>query len=194
MRDHVFVSRLGTFIDTFVKQKRASGYPYQSSAGILYHFDRLVAEKFPQEATITREICSAWIQLKPGEHPNRLLRRVTPVRQLAKYMKGLGCNVYVIPGHIPNKQVKYEAHIYTYTELKAFFNAIDKCVPSPFSPTRRYVIPGSSYALLLRTAFFRGASPQNRGRRSQERKNHHPAIQRMESQDRIYEPGLARGM
>lgn len=141
MRDHVFVSRLGTFIDTFVKQKRASGYPYQSSAGILYHFDRLVAEKFPQEATITREICSAWIQLKPGEHPNRLLRRVTPVRQLAKYMKGLGCNVYVIPGHIPNKQVKYEAHIYTYTELKAFFNAIDKCVPSPFSPTRRYVIP-----------------------------------------------------
>ena len=61
------------------------------------------------------------------------------MRQLAKYMKGLGCNVYVIPGI--DKQVKYEAHIYTYTELKAFFNAIDKCVPSPFSPTRRYVIP-----------------------------------------------------
>lgn len=141
MTDYAFISRLGTFIDAFIRQKRASGYPYQSSARILYHFDRLVAEKFPGETTITREICTVWIQSKPGEHPNGLLRRVTPVRQLGKYMKGLGCDAYVILGHIPNKQVKYEAHIYTDTELKAFFNSIDECPPSPFSPTRRYVIP-----------------------------------------------------
>ena len=94
-----------------------------------------------KETTITKEICTVWIQSKPGEHPNGLLRRVTPVRQLGKYMKGLGCDAYVIPGHIPNKQVKYEAHIYTVNELKSFFNAIDECTPSPFSPTRRYVIP-----------------------------------------------------
>lgn len=140
MMDYIFISRLGTFIDTFIRQKRASGYPYQSSARHLYHFDRLAAEKFPEETTITREMCTVWIQSKPG-HPNGLLRRVTPVRQLGKYMKGIGCDAYVIPGHIPNKQVKYEAHIYTDTELKAFFRSIDKCPPSPFSLTRRYVIP-----------------------------------------------------
>ncbi|MFA5384785.1 MAG: hypothetical protein WC364_09010 [Eubacteriales bacterium] len=141
MTDYTFKSLLGTCIKDFISQKRASGYPYQSSARILYHFDLLAAEKFPGESTITREMCSAWIHSKPGEHPNGLLRRVTPVRQLGKYMKGLGYDVYIIPGHIPDKQVKYEAHIYTAAELKSFFNAIDHCPPSPFSPTRKYVIP-----------------------------------------------------
>ena len=141
MTDYIFISRIGTFVHAFIRQKRASGYPYQSSARLLYHFDRLAAEMFPEETTITREICTVWIHSKPGEHPNGLLRRVTPIRQLGKYMKGIGCDVYIIPGHIPNKQIKYEAHIYTDTELKAFFNAIDGCLPSPFSPTRRYVIP-----------------------------------------------------
>lgn len=141
MTDYTFKSLLGICIKDFIGQKRASGYPYQSSARILLHFDLLAAEKFPRESTITREMCSAWIQSKSGEHPNGLLRRVTPVRQLGKYMKGLGYDVYVIPGHIPDRQVKYEAHIYTTAELKSFFNAIDRCPPSPFSPTRRYVIP-----------------------------------------------------
>lgn len=141
MTDYTFKSCLGTCIEDFISQKRASGYPYRSSARILHYFDLFATERFPGESTITREMCSAWLKSKPGEHPNGLLRRVTPLRQLSKYMKGLGYDVYVIPGHIPDKQVRYEAHIYTATELKAFFNAIDHCHPSPFSPTRRYVIP-----------------------------------------------------
>ncbi|MDD4495160.1 MAG: tyrosine-type recombinase/integrase [Eubacteriales bacterium] len=141
MTDYTFASGLGACIKDFIIQKRAAGYPYRSSARILHHFDLFAAEKFPQERTITREMCSAWLRSRPGEHPNGLLRRITPVRQLGKYMKGLGYDAYVIPGHIPDKQIKYEAHIYTAAELKAFFNAIDDCRPSPFSPTRRYVIP-----------------------------------------------------
>lgn len=86
-------------------------------------------------------MCNAWIDASPGEHPNGLQRRLTPVRQLGKYMNGLGQNAYILPGHIPNKQLKYEAHVYTQRELKAFFKAIDQCPPSPFSPTRQYVIP-----------------------------------------------------
>ncbi|MBA1336208.1 MAG: Integrase/recombinase, RitB [Firmicutes bacterium] len=141
MVDYEFNSLLGPFIDAFIRQKQASGYPYKSSARILHHFDLHAADKFPEETTITREMCASWIYLKPDEHPNGLLRRVTPVRQLGKYMNGLGCDAYVIPGHVPDKQVKYEAHIYTDAELKAFFNAIDHCPASPFSPTRKYVIP-----------------------------------------------------
>jgi len=141
MIDHTFKSLLGDCIDSFISQKRILGYPYQESARILRHFDLLAAEKFPSERTITKEMCNAWLQAKPGEHPNSLLRRITPVRQLSKYMKGLGYDVYTIPNHIPAKRVKYEAHIYTVVELKAFFNAIDHCPTSPFSPTRRYVIP-----------------------------------------------------
>jgi len=141
MTEYRFRSPLGACIQAFIAQKRASGYPYESSARILHHFDLLISEQFPDESTLTRGICAAWLQWNPGEHPNGLLRRVTPVRQLGKYMKGLGHNAYIIPGHIPDRQIKYEAHIYTNAELKAFFHAVDHCPPSPFSPTRRYVIP-----------------------------------------------------
>lgn len=139
--EHTYKSLLGPCIKDFISRKQTLGYPYLSSARILHRFDLLAAEKFPKEGTITREMCSAWIQLKPREHPNSLLRRVTPVRQLGKYMKGLGYDAYIIPDHIPNKQVKYEAHVYTVTELKAFFNTIDHCPYSPYSPTMKYVIP-----------------------------------------------------
>lgn len=141
MVNYEFNSLLGPFINSFIRQKQASGYPYESSARILHHFDLHAANKFSEETTITNEMCASWICLKPDEHPNGLLRRVTPVRQLGKYMNGLGCDAYVIPCHIPDKQIKYEAHIYTDAELKAFFYAIDHCPASPFSPTRKYVIP-----------------------------------------------------
>lgn len=141
MADLVFQSNLGDCIRGFIGQKRALGYPYQASGRLLYHFDALASQHFPKESTLTKEMCDAWINAKPSEHPNGLLRRVTPVRQLGKYMKGLGYDAYVIPSHIPSKQIKYEAHIYTPAELKAFFNAIDRCPSSVFSPTRRYVIP-----------------------------------------------------
>jgi len=141
MGNYQFKSLLGQDIESFISQKRASGYPYQSSARLLYNLDRLAHEKFPEESTLTKKICMEWIRLKPGEHPNGLLRRVTPVRQLGKYLNGLGRGAYIIPGHIPNKQIKYEAHIYTKAELKAFFASIDICPFSPFAPTRKYVIP-----------------------------------------------------
>jgi integrase len=141
MADYDFISGINGSIGTFIAQKRASGYPYDSSARILHHLDLLIAERFPQAATLTKEICDVWLDMKRGEHPNGLLRRVTPVRQLAKYMNGCGLEAYVIPGHIPNKQIKYEAHIYTEEELKAFFASVDGCPRSPYSPTRCYVIP-----------------------------------------------------
>ena len=141
MAEYTFKSLLGGCIADFILQKQASGYPYQSASRILHHFDLMAAEGFPYERNVTKEMCSLWMQMKPGEHPNGLLRRITPIRQLSKYLRGLGYDAYIIPGHIPAKQVKYEAHIYTATELRAFFAAIDKCPPSPFSPTRRYVIP-----------------------------------------------------
>lgn len=163
MTDYTFSSPIGSFIQRFVEQKRALGYPYCSSARLLHHLDILISERFPDAGTLTKEICTEWLNLKPGEHMNGLLRRISPVRQLGKYMNGLGCNAYIIPGHIPNKQIKYDAHIYTGVELKDFFNAVDLCQNSPFSPTRKYVVPvifrmlyccgmRSSEARLLKTA------------------------------------------
>jgi len=141
VNNYNFNSGIAEAIESFIQQKQAIGYPYQSSSRILSCFDSMLAREFPEATSITKEICERWLSYKPGEHPNGLQRRVTPVRQLGKYMNGIGIPSYILPGHIPDRQIRYEAHIYTEQEIEAFFRSIDNCPESVYSPVRRYVIP-----------------------------------------------------
>lgn len=129
------------YIEGLVEQKQLLGYPYHSSARILQYFDAYCNKHFPDEFTITRDIGIGWATLKENEHQNGLLRRITPIRQLAKYMNSVGVEAYIIPSKIPKKQIRYIPHIYTAPEMSAFFRAIDNCQSSPFSKTRYLVIP-----------------------------------------------------
>lgn len=124
-----------------MSQKRNAGYPYNSSARILRVFDEMLIDNFPNETTITKEMIDFWIAYKPKEHPNGLLRRMTPIRQLSIYIKHFDDNCYVVPGHIPNKQIKYDPHIYAKEELIAFFNVVDNLKPSIYSPYKTYIAP-----------------------------------------------------
>ena len=112
-----------------IEQKQLLGYPYRTSSRILRNFDAYCSEKFPDESTITRDIGLGWATLKEGEHQNNLLRRITPVRQLAKYMNSIGVEAYIIPPKIPKKQVRYVPHIYTASELTAFLSRLT-CQPT----------------------------------------------------------------
>ena len=141
MNSQPFACSFGSCISNFIDQKHALGFPYKSSEQILRQLDAFAAMNFPNEITITKDLCDSWLRSKPGGHPNGLQHWVTVIRQLAKYMNGLGYMVYVIPSHALGKRVKYEAHVYTNAELKAFFDAIDHCPPSSWSPTRVYVMP-----------------------------------------------------
>lgn len=141
MTDPVFRSRLKDELEAFLVQKRAAGYPYHTSASVLGYLDAMIAEHYPDSTFLSKEICDSWIEQCSKLHQNTLLRRVTPVRQFGKYLAGTGMPAYIIPSGIPHKQIHYEAHILTETELKAFFTSIDQCRYSPFSPYRCYVIP-----------------------------------------------------
>ena len=141
MPDPVFRSKLCADFEAFISQKRASGYPYNTSAKVLGYLDTMIAEDYPDSSTLSKEICDAWIRKCSALHQNTLLRRVTPVRQFAKYLVGTGKSAYIIPGGIPRKQIRYDAHIFTEAELKAFFTSIDQGMKSPYAPYRCYVIP-----------------------------------------------------
>lgn len=141
MADPVFRSRFRADMEAFIIQKRAAGYPYNTSARVLGYLDAMISKSFPDSEVLSKEICNAWIDECSSLHQNTLLRRVTPVRQFGKYLVGTGKPAYIIPGGIPCKQIHYDAHIFTEPELKAFFSSIDQCRKSPFSPYRRYVIP-----------------------------------------------------
>lgn len=129
------------YIDGLIEQKKAIGYPYETSARILKAFDAFCMTYYPDEIMLTQEMAMHWAEQKQGEHVNYLIRRITPVRQLAKYMIRLGIEAYVIPPGIPGKRIRYVPHIFTDQELRAFFAEIDRCRVSLYSPARHLIIP-----------------------------------------------------
>ena len=129
------------YIEGLIEQKRAIGYPYDASARILKGFSNFCIENYPDKEILTQEIAMHWAERRQNEHVNGLLRRITPVRQLAKYMIGIGIEAYVIPPGIPGKQIRYIPHIFTQQELRAFFRETDRCQINSRSLARHLVIP-----------------------------------------------------
>lgn len=138
---NIYRSHFGPAIEAFVRQQQAVGRSYTTSQHRLAAFDRFCAECHPDAHEITRDIAMHWAERRPGEHVNTLIRRITPVRQFAKYLNGLGQPAYVIPTGIPAKGQRYVPHIYTVHELCAFFQAVDQCAYDPHCPTRHFVVP-----------------------------------------------------
>jgi integrase/recombinase XerD len=85
------------YIEGLIDQKKAIGYPYETSARILKTFEVSCRTHHPDETKLTKAIAMHWAEQRPGEHVNGLVRRITPVRQLAKYMLRIGIDAYVIP-------------------------------------------------------------------------------------------------
>jgi integrase len=129
------------YIEGLIEQKRAIGYPYDASARILKGFSNFCTENYPDKEILTQEIAMHWAERRQNEHVNGLSRRITPVRQLAKYMISIGLEAYVIAPGIPGKQIRYIPHIFTQQELRAFFRETDRCQINRRSPARYLVIP-----------------------------------------------------
>ena len=118
--DKNFYSRLSGHLQAFVEQKQAAGYPYRGNIGKLHIFDAMVAEKFPDASTVTKEMNDSWISLR-SIYPRTLLNDANAVRQFSKYLNGIGVEAYVLPYGSLKVPPRYEPHIYTDKEKAAFF-------------------------------------------------------------------------
>lgn len=136
------------YIEGLIEQKKSLGYPYDSSARILKVFSVFCVNNYPDETTLTKEIAMHWAEKRRDEHVNGLLRRITPVRQLAKYMNRMGVAAYIVPPGIPGKLIRYVPHIFTDDELQAFFAEIDRCARGPYSPAARHLVIPVFFRLL----------------------------------------------
>ena len=127
-------------LQAFVEQKQAAGYTYRGNIGKLRIFDDMVAEKFPDASTVTKEMNNSWISLR-SIYPRTLLNDANAVRQFSKYLNGIGVEAYVLPYGSLKVPPRYEPHIYTDKEKVAFFRSIDECKWTKYSPTKSYVVP-----------------------------------------------------
>lgn len=149
-----FTSGLAPYIRSLITLKHAVGFPYQESERHLRHFDVMCARDHPGQTELTREMAAEWVVLRPREHSNGLLPRITPVRQLAKHMTRLGANAHVIASGIPGKQVRYRPHLFTPEQLRALFSAADNIQPSPYGGQRQLIIP-----MIFRMIYCLGLRP-----------------------------------
>ena len=136
-----FTSGLAAHIQSLLDFKHAIGFPYDTPERCLGRFDAMCAQDYPGQSVLTKEMAMAWAAARDGEHVNGQLRRITPVRQLAKHMNTMGFEAYVIPSGIPGRQIRYRPHLFTSDQLRAFFDAADAIVASPYGGPRHLVIP-----------------------------------------------------
>ncbi|WP_104130436.1 tyrosine-type recombinase/integrase [Cryobacterium sp. N21] len=136
-----FVSNLAPHIQVLLEVKHALGLPYDQSERHLRRFDALCARDYPGQSTLTRDMAISWAAARPGEHVNGQIRRITPVRQLAKHMCSVGVTAYVIPSGIPGRQIHYTPHMFSHEQLRALFDAADQIQASPWGGQRQLIIP-----------------------------------------------------
>ncbi len=136
-----FQSSLANELTDFVELKRLSGYLYKEAYRTLYHFDELILTNFPDCHTVTKEMCNQWLQQNLHTKVATQMKNVTPIRQFAIYLNDIGIPAYIYPSWIPGKVPRYEAHIFSDSELQSFFSKADCIVPNPESPAMHLCIP-----------------------------------------------------
>lgn len=121
-----YKSVLAPIINELITEKRSLGLKYESAEKGLKKLDVFFAEHNLAEPALTRETVEAFVTIKPNETLNNRSKRVTDVRELARYMNAHGYNAYVYP-RLPNGCYKsaFAPYIFTNEELVAFFKAVD---------------------------------------------------------------------
>jgi integrase len=141
MKEMNFSSFLKMDIECFIAHKNALGFPYEQSARHLLDFDKMCRERFAGHTILDSEIALAWAERKSHEHPNTLIRRISPVRGLAEHMNRMGKIAYMIPKGLPNHEEKYIPHIYTEEEIASLLAAADRLTPQKGGCVKHLVIP-----------------------------------------------------
>jgi integrase/recombinase XerD len=136
-----YASGFAQHITGLIEQKRALGYKYCSEPRMLRRFDAFCTERYPDETTLSREIMLDWATKRPHEHPATLQNRITPVKELAKYMVRLGYEAFILPKGMTPRIPRYMPHIYSNDELKRIFTQTDCCNYCSEVPYRHLVVP-----------------------------------------------------
>ena len=136
-----YSSVLAPYISEFVATKRATGYAYETARFYLRNFDRYCSLR-AECRSLSRELVLEWAKARDGESPRTHRMRMSPIRELGKYMQSIGVsNAFVLATALSRKVERYVPHFFTSQELTAFFAACDKLTPHGAMRARHLVLP-----------------------------------------------------
>ena len=136
-----YCSLFAPYISGLVATKRAAGYAYESAEFHLHDFDRYAA-LHPACRSLSRELVRGWAKAKDGKNPTVHRTRVSPIRELGKYMQSIGvADAFVVPTPDIRTAQRYVPHFFSHQEITAFFGACDKLQPHGATQARHLVLP-----------------------------------------------------
>ena len=142
MNDMTFTSVFAKEFQELIENKRALGFEYNAQAMAFRRIDSFLASNGLNQKVITKEICDSWCKKKSYESDANHSNRISSMRVFCRYLNDIGITAYVPPSGIVKHPPKYDAHIYTDDELKAFFAAVDKSMSvGKEYPYRAQVMP-----------------------------------------------------
>jgi integrase len=136
-----YTSAFSAHILGLIREKHAIGYNYQTEAAMLKRFDVFCNTHYPDARALDREIVLHWSKQRPGEHPSTLSGRVTPIRELAKYINNNGQWAFIFPKGMLPKIPPYLPYIYSDDQIRKLFSCIDRCHYHIEVPYRHHVMP-----------------------------------------------------
>ncbi|MCD8201830.1 MAG: tyrosine-type recombinase/integrase [Clostridia bacterium] len=147
-----FSSVLSPYIEGHIKEKRALGFDYRTEEMILLRFDLYCVERKLTSVNVTKSFLDDWCVQLDTEGPRNQRKRIDAVRHLMLYMISLGIEVYVpkFTGHLDT----VVPHIFTESELQAFFDEVDSYNPDENHPI--YKRMAAEYKVLFRMIYCCG--------------------------------------
>ena len=144
IKTYTYSGILAPICESFIQEKRAVGYLYNSEAKKLSEFSRFtLAFKCPPDA-LPKEIVQAWIAKKPTDSERNQYARFSLICQFAQYMQRMGYPAYIpAASEVGRYRKNYVPYIFSHEEIQAFFQAADSMTRLRYSmaPRRHLIMP-----------------------------------------------------
>ena len=136
-----YSSKLAHYISAFVAMKHSSGIKYETAEYYLQDFDNYCIQQ-TCDNSLSRDLVLGWAKIRDRESPAVHVLRLSPLRELGKYMQSIGISeAYVLPTGLSGKISRYVPHFFTNEELTAFFAQCDNLKPHQSNRARHLVLP-----------------------------------------------------
>lgn len=148
----VFADALGGYIEY---KRTELGYEATTEETFYApNFDRFCRDLFPCKTELDKELAIGWVNAANGGEA--VANRASFMRGFARYIVLEGGDAFVLP----NKMTAIRSgrplpHIFTRTEIGAFFGAADSMAPSSRTPARHLIVP-----VFFRLMYCTGLRPQ----------------------------------
>lgn len=149
--NYCYTSKLAPYIIGYLKEGRSSGFAFITHTYALWNFDRFVQTEGFDYGLLDKKLVEAWAIQRESENLNSRNSRVLFVRQLARYIQGLGIDAYVIPSF--GSEQHTVPYIPTRYEIAGFLQVVDQWQNKCLGEVRRTEI---EYPILFRLYYCCG--------------------------------------